>query len=114
MSSLFTRNNRHAGGGIVGAAEAAQRLRARWRMWRGFGTTRIAEPPRSVDPARLARMEAALVAMPELTREVFMMYRFDGLPYRRIARRLDITIDEVEDHMACAINRLGQAARGEE
>lgn len=97
----------------MGAAEAALRLRARWRMWWGFGTARIAEPPRPVDPARLARMEAALVAMPDLTREVFMMVRFDGLPYRRIARRLDITIDEVEDQMACAINRLGQAARGE-
>ncbi len=23
-----------------------------------------------------------------------MMYRFDGLPYRRIARRPDITIDD--------------------
>lgn len=43
-----------------------------------------------------------------------MMVRFDGLPYRRIARRPDIIIDEVEDHMAFAINRLGQAARGEE
>jgi len=98
----------------VGAAEAALRLRPRWRMWWGFGTARIAEPPRPVDPARLARMEVALVAMPELIREVFMMCRSDDLPYRRIARRLDITIDEVEDHMACAINRLGQAARREE
>ena len=98
----------------MGAVEAALRLRARWRLWWGFGTARIAEPPRPVDPARLARMEAALGAMPELTREVFMAYRFDGLPYRRIARRLDITIDEVEAHMACAINRLCQAARGEE
>jgi RNA polymerase sigma-70 factor (ECF subfamily) len=96
----------------VGAAEAALRLRARWRLWWGFGTARIAEPPRPVDPARLARMEAALVAMPELTREVFMMHRFDGLPYRRVARRLDITIDEVEDHMVTALQLLGRAARG--
>jgi len=94
------------------AGEAALRLRARWRMWWGIGTARIAEPPRPVDPAKLARMEAALIAMPELTREVFMMHRFDDLPYRRIARRLGITTDEVEAHMACAIKRLGRAARG--
>lgn len=35
-------------------------------MWWGFGTARIAEPPRRVDPVRFARMEAAVVAMPEL------------------------------------------------
>lgn len=67
-----------------------------------------AEP---VDPARLARMEAALTAMPELTRHVFMMHRFDDLAYRRIATRLGITVDDVEMHMACALARLCQAAR---
>jgi hypothetical protein len=36
------------------------------------------------------------------------------MPNRRIARRLGIIIDGVEGHMACAIKRLGQAARGEE
>ena len=96
----------------MGAGEAALRRRARWRRRWGFGTARIAEPPRPVDPARLARMEAALVAMPELPREVFMMHRFDDLPYRRIARRLSITTDEVEAHTACAIKSLGRAARG--
>lgn len=98
----------------MGAGEATLRLRARWRMWWGIGTTRIAEAPRPVDPARLARMEAALIAMPELTREVFRMHRFDDLPYHRIARRLGIAIDEVQEHMACAIKSLGRAARGEE
>jgi len=83
-------------------------------MWREFGTDRIAETLRPVDPARLARMEAALIAVPELPRELFRMHRFDDLPYHRIARRLGITIDEVEAHMACAIKRPGQAARGEE
>jgi RNA polymerase sigma factor (sigma-70 family) len=88
-------------------------------MWWGCGTARIAEPQRPVqscpaDPAQLVRMEAALVAMPELTREIFMMRRFDNLPYHRIARRLGITTGHVEAHMACAIKTLGRAARGEE
>ncbi len=52
--------------------------------------------------------------MPELAGLVFMTHRFDDLSCRRIACRLGITVDEVEGHMACAINRHGQAARGEE
>ena len=92
----------------MGSHEAAPRPWARWR-----------KTPRPIqscpaDPAQLARMEAALVAMPELTREIFMMRRFDNLPYHRIARRLGITTDQVEAHMACAIKTLGRAARGEE
>lgn len=65
------------------------------------------------DDARLARMEAALERMPDVTREVFMMRRFDNLPYRRIAVRVGIGIDDVEAHMASALILLGRAARGE-
>jgi DNA-directed RNA polymerase specialized sigma24 family protein len=57
---------------------------------------------------------ALLVAMPQLTREIFMMRRFDDLPYHRIARRLGTATDKVKAHMACAIRTLGLAARGEE
>ena len=73
----------------------------------------ISEPPRLVDPARLARMEAALENMPNLTREVFMMHRFDDLPYRRIAVRVGIGVDEVEAHMVRALILLGRASRGD-
>lgn len=74
---------------------------------------RLQVPTPPPDEARLARMEEALKRMPELTREVFMMHRFDDLPYRRIAVRVGISIDEVEVHMATAIKLLGRAARGE-
>lgn len=92
----------------MGAREAALRWWARWR-----------KPPRPIpscpaDLAQLARMEAALVAMPELTREIFMMRRFDNLPYHRIARGLGTTTDQVETHLAGTIKTLGRAARGEE
>ncbi|WP_084385087.1 RNA polymerase sigma factor [Novosphingobium naphthalenivorans] len=74
---------------------------------------RLQAPTPPPDSACLARMEEALKRMPDLTREVFMMHRFDDLPYRRIAVRVGIGIDEVEAHMATAIKLLGRAARGE-
>lgn len=89
------------------------RWRTRFGHWWGMGIGRRQEPSRPIDPVRLARMEAALAQMPDLTREVFMMCRFDDLPYRRIAVRVGISIDEVEAHMARAIKLLGRAARGE-
>ena len=58
-------------------------------------------------------MEAALASMPDLTREVFMMHRFDDLPYRRIAVRVGISVEEVEMHMVRALILLGRASRGE-
>ena len=61
---------------------------------------------------RLARMATALDAMPEPTRTVFVMRRFDGLPYARIAGQLDLAPREVEAHIAAAILRLANAAGG--
>lgn len=62
---------------------------------------------------RLARMATALDAMPEPTRTVFVMRRFDGLPCARIAGKLDLAPREVEVHIAAAIMRLANAARGQ-
>ena len=75
--------------------------------------TRAQNPSDHTAPARLARMEAALASMPDLTREVFMMHRFDDLPYRRIAVRVGISVEEVEMHMVRALILLGRASRGE-
>lgn len=89
-------------------------FRRRAWLWRWPGIISRspgARPSPPVDPARLARMEAALAAMPDLTRHVFMMHRFDDLAYRRIAARLGITVDDVETHMAWALVRLCRAAR---
>ena len=36
----------------------------------------------------IARLEWAIACLPEQTREVFLMHRFDDLPYDRIAHRL--------------------------
>ncbi len=55
---------------------------------------------------RVARVEAAILSLPPITREVFILHRFDDLGYERIARRLGISVEEVTSHMADAILHL--------
>ena len=45
---------------------------------------------------------AALEALPERTRAVFLLYHFDQLPQAEIARRLGIAVRTVENNMAKA------------
>ena len=51
---------------------------------------------------RLERIMAALESLGPRTREIFLMHRLDGLKYREIAARLDITVSAVEKHIAKA------------
>lgn len=61
--------------------------------------------------ARIARAEATIAGLPELTREVFFMHRFEDLSYERIARRLDIDVKEVEGHIAATLIALRRALK---
>lgn len=71
-------------------------------------------PPPSVsdfeehpDPL-IARLEWAIACLPEQTREVFLMHRFDDLPYDHISHRLGISEKAVEQEIArtlCAIRK---------
>ena len=87
--------------------------------WRRRGARRAAdahEPveedlPAEVDfsPERVllgkdavAELIAALEALPERTRAVFLLYHFDQLPQAEIARRLGIAVRTVENNMAKA------------
>jgi RNA polymerase sigma factor (sigma-70 family) len=54
---------------------------------------------------------AALGALPERTRAVFMLYHFQGLSHADIGRRLGIAIRTVEDHIARANRHLAKAMR---
>lgn len=45
---------------------------------------------------------AALEALPERTRAVFVLYHFDNLPQAEIARRLGVAVRTVENNMARA------------
>ena len=56
----------------------------------------------------ISRLEWAIACLPEQTREVFLMHRFDDLPYDRIAHRLGISEKAVEGEIArtlCAIRK---------
>lgn len=81
----------------------------RLRIWRRR------EPPRrplaAPDDARIARAEAAIARLPELTREVFFMHRFEDLSYERIARRQGIDVKEVERHITATLIALRRALK---
>jgi RNA polymerase sigma factor (sigma-70 family) len=51
---------------------------------------------------RLERILSALETLGPRTREIFLLHRLDGLKYREIATRLDITVSAVEKHIAKA------------
>jgi RNA polymerase sigma-70 factor (ECF subfamily) len=56
-----------------------------------------------------SRYEQAVVQLPRRTREVFLLHRLDGLRYKDIAERLDISIRTVEWHVGEAVGRIGRA-----
>jgi RNA polymerase sigma-70 factor (ECF subfamily) len=62
---------------------------------------------------QLARMEAALLRLPRLTREVFLANRLDHLTYAEIASRTGLTVPQVRRHMTRALLALEQAIRRE-
>ena len=49
---------------------------------------------------------AALMALPERTRTIFVLRRLEGVRYRNIAERLGISVSAVEKHMARAIEHM--------
>lgn len=59
------------------------------------------------------RYREIVEALPPRTREVFLLHRLDGLAYKAIAERLDISIRTVEWHVAQAIIRIGRELDGE-
>ncbi len=68
------------------------------------------------DPARIVEsretlriVEAALQALPERTRTIFLMRRLEGQNYRDIAARFGISVSAVEKHMVRADVKLAPA-----
>jgi RNA polymerase sigma-70 factor (ECF subfamily) len=55
---------------------------------------------------RLAALQLALTELPERTRAIFMLQRFESFTYREIAARLGISVSLVEKHMMDAIKHL--------
>ncbi len=55
---------------------------------------------------RIARVQAAIEALPEERRKVFKLSRYEGLKYHEIAERLGISIKTVENQMGSALKTL--------
>jgi RNA polymerase sigma-70 factor (ECF subfamily) len=62
--------------------------------------------------ARLQRVTEGLARMSPRTRQVFLLHRIDGLKYRDIAERLEISQSAVEKHIAKASLFLAQWTEG--
>lgn len=52
------------------------------------------------------RINRALDDLPDKCKEIFLMNRFDGLKYREVAEKLDISIKTVETQMSRALKTL--------
>jgi RNA polymerase sigma-70 factor (ECF subfamily) len=58
------------------------------------------------DPELLARLEAALLSMPKLRREIFLAVRLDAMTYDQIAKVTGLSIKAVERQLARALFHL--------
>ncbi|GAA0308824.1 hypothetical protein GCM10009087_18570 [Sphingomonas oligophenolica] len=61
-------------------------------------------------PVEIARLRAAIVAMPEPRRSVYLLCARERLDYNAVAGRLGLTVREVERHLAEALVDLMAAA----
>ena len=64
------------------------------------------------DPDLLRRMEAAMLNIPKLQREIFMAHRTHDMSYGEIARRTGLTVPQVERHVARALYKLSKQLDG--
>ena len=57
---------------------------------------------------KLKSLQGALAELPQRTRAVFLLHRFEGLKYKEIANRLGISTSAVEKHMMAAIRHVAE------
>ena len=77
----------------------------------------IAVPPdqgQAIEVEQMCQRYRDLVALlPPRTRDVFLLHRIEGVGYKEIAERLDISVRTVEWHVAQAIVRISKGLDGE-
>jgi RNA polymerase sigma factor (sigma-70 family) len=61
----------------------------------------------------LARVLEVIGALPTMTRNVFMLHRFEEMTYRAIANGLGISVSSVEKHIIAALKAIRDAVEGE-
>lgn len=59
----------------------------------------------------LRRLEAAMLMLRPITREIFMAHRLDGMSYAEIAERTGLSVKSVEKHMSKAIAQITRSRR---
>lgn len=57
---------------------------------------------------RLSRLLARLAALPETTRTIFRLHKFDGLSHAETAARLGLSRSSVEKHVSAALKALAE------
>jgi RNA polymerase sigma factor (sigma-70 family) len=77
---------------------------------------RSGEGTESIDAERIVaaredarRVAAALASLPVLTRDIFLLNRFEQVPYRTLARHYQTTVAEIRKHMSLAFRALDEA-----
>ncbi len=60
----------------------------------------------------LKNLQSALAELPQRTRAVFLLHRFEGFKYKEIANRLGISTSAVEKHMMAAIRHVAERMGG--
>ncbi|AMK23235.1 hypothetical protein GG804_02060 [Sphingomonas histidinilytica] len=75
------------------------------RGWILIGRTSLGE----ADPELRARYEAAVAALPDITRQAFIAHRVEGLEYGPIAERLGISAIDVQVRIAEALIAIAKA-----
>lgn len=92
-----------------------RRSAARDTAWRTtqrtmLGADEVAEEPPADEAVaarqRLAAIVAALNDLPEQTRRIFRLHKFDGLSHSEVAAMLGISRSAVEKHMIAALKHL--------
>ena len=56
----------------------------------------------------IAQVVRALEELPERTRDIFLMRRYEGLAYGDIAERLGISVSAIEKHVAKAVAHIAR------
>lgn len=63
---------------------------------------------------QMARVMAALNALPERTRRVFILVRFEEMSYKLVAQRLGVSVSAVEKHVMKALKHLHERLRDQD
>lgn len=58
------------------------------------------------DPERLRRIEAALLELPKMDRQIFLAYRLDKMSIEEIARQTRLSKGQVERRLQRAVRQM--------